>query len=706
MTKSKFGESELVDAGSRFGESSPAEETATQESSFFERALMGGAKSVLKASAAAPEGAGAVDTFGQQFAQAGVATPAGAGIEFLAGAVGTSVEEIAETIFGMKSDIAGSVAGGITGARVGAPGGVPGRLVGSFVGSILGSSAGKEIDQDLFETQDEQDFFTNVVNSSKEELAGRVLSFAGKPIINLANKVVTAAGGRMGSTAPKSIDDLFLKDESGRTVKEAEKSLLGEEALTTFEATGGRAGGGLQARLDANAVVAGRNAVTESATLSTRKNIFEKIKNRLSPGTSPDNLSKGIKAALAFAKNSFDVKLDAINKILIPARQKVDISLAFNQAKGLEGVGTDLAAIRPEVFQKLGSKQGQQLTSMIENALTQPTGKRGVREWREKVTLAQMAILKKDIENAISTSSQGDLKLKKEIEGVYASVVEPVLDKYTNIAKDAATGNVRKVFDLQDEFDSVAKARRSVLKSRIARRIGVTEDIQAGKAVKLEKIEDVVFESPQTWKETQDLFDTIGHPETAGALQDRFKQKFIQDNIDAKGQLSFNGVNSFLNKHGDELIRDVAGENWLQAMKDTRLVLAALDETKGLDKLIRSVGGGDNTVKHAKQAFLLPLMRRIGSFNLIVTSLKKSIGLQVEDKTLLKAFQGERGQRLVEQMISTPMIDPKSYNLYVQAVREINKVSGENNQTETLDRKTFLEKMIGNSVLILKSLQE
>lgn len=635
-------------------------------------------------------------------------TPPGMAMDFWTGAAGTSVEKIAKDLFNTKGDVAGSVAGGMTGQKYGAVAGLPGRVGGGILGGILGSTAGKQVDQEIFGTQESQDLSSDFLQSTKEEFTGRALAWVGKPVVSLADSVVNKlSGNRVGVTAPKTIDDLFLKDESGRTIQEAEKNLTGDNVLTTFEATGGKAGGPIQAELDSRAVIAGKNAITESATLKTRGEIYNKIRMKLEPSTTQESLSQGIKDGLVFAKDSFDRKLGTIDKVLIPGRSKVKIDISDTASKDYNGIANDLADIRSSLLQKLGSKKGNQLASLVDNALTEPIkGMKGIRQYRDNINLEEMIVLKASIEDFLGDTS--DTVLKKKADAAYSSFIKPIFEKYESLAKSKAKGNTKKIFDLADEHSSLAKARRAIIKSRIAKRIGVTEDIQSAKALKIQKVEDVVFESPQTWKEAQDLFDTIGHPEVAGVLQDRFKQNIVKDLFTIKGTASTAKVESLLKKHGDELIRDVAGDNYLQALKDTRLVTAALSETAGLERLVRSAGGDENVTKDLRRAFILPLARRVGIFNLVTTGLKKSVGFEVRDDTLLKAFQGEKGQALVEKMMNAPLADPASYNVYVQAVREVNKIAAQNNDNEVplLDRKTYLEKSFSGILAIMKGLEE
>ena len=433
--------------------------------------------------------------------------------------------------------------------------------------------------------------------------------------------------------------------------------------------------------------------------MKTRDKIFGKIRAKLEPSVKRESLSQGIKDGLVFAKEAFDKKLGAIDKVLLPGRRAVKIDIT--------DIAGDLAEIKSSLLQKLGNKKGNHLASLVDDALTEPLkGKKGIREFKEVISLEELTVLKATVEDFLGETS--DTVLKKKADAAYSEFIKPIFEKYETIAKSKATGNSKKIFDLADEHAALAKARRAILKSRIAKRIGVTEDIQGAKALKIKKVEDVVFESPQTWKEAQDLFDTIGHPEVAGVLQDRFKQNVVRDLFSIKGVTTTSKVESLLKKHGDELIRDVAGEQYLQALKDTRLVTAALSETNGLERLVRSAGGDENVTRDLRRALILPLARRVGVFNLVMTGLKKTVGFEVRDDTLLKAFQGEKGQRLVEKMMNAPLSDPASYNVYVQVVREVNKIAAQNNDKEVplLDRKTFLEKSFSGIVAVMKGLEE
>lgn len=691
MTKSRFGGIPVDDTGGRFGgvpvedpvtiapevatpaaPMVPARETnVTQESGLFSGAP----------TSALPMGL-------QELAVQGGAP---AGDEEI-------INNAAKEIFGIKGDISGSVAGGITGFRAGSRAGTVGGALGAMLGSIIGATGGKEIDQNLFETQDEQTLQKNVLDSTAEEFMGRLIGKVGKPIIRFADrKLAEMSGGMTGLTGtPKTIDDLYLRDESGRTVMQAEQDLLGGSRTTTFEATGGRAGAQQQAALNAASVSAAKNAVSESAALENRREVYQQIKKKLEADSTPENLAQGVKGALNFAKTSFDNKLDNIKTVLIPARTKVTVPIP--------DAGIQLNSIRSQVFQELGAKDGQKLLSIAEHHMTAPTTTKGVREFKENMTLADIAAMKGDIESAIGKFNP-NANVQKKIAGVYGSTLRPIIDGFVNQAKEQSTGNVRKVFDLQDQFDAVAAARGGLLQSRIARRIGATGVAQTGKAVKFERIEDVVFESPQTWKEAQDLFDGIGQSGVIGSLQDRFKQRVIDNVFDLKGEASVKQIDSFIAKHGDQVIKDVAGEDYLKALKDTRLIATALDTTRSINTL-KPPEMSNEQWNAVKQVAFKPLMRNVGMYTLFTTGLKNTFGIQADEKAMLKAFSGDKGKLLVERMMNKPLTDPSSYNLYVQAVREINKVSDEDKDIEILSRGEYIDNTYNSMLGLTKAFNE
>jgi len=627
-------------------------------------------------------------------------TPIDMGVNFWTGVVGTTTEKIAKDVFDVKGDIAGSVAGGMAGSKIGSVGGTLGRVTGGIIGGILGSTGGKQVDQELFGTQESQDLSMDFMQSTKEEFLGRLIAKGGKGVVKLVDSGVHRVfGERVGVTAPKTIDDLFLKDESGRSVGEAEKSLTGESLLTTFEATGGKAGGSIQAKLDMQAVIAGRDAVMESATLKARSKIMKNISSKLEPSSTSENLSQGIKDGLVFAKESFDKKLNTIKDTLIPAREKVEIDVS--------GIRARVDEVKPLIRGQLPENKAEAIIAKVDDALSKRVFDQKTFTYRNKLTLGDVRKLENDIEGIIENFSPTK-NAQGKTAGVYSGTIKNILEEYVENTARSSKGNIRKVFDLERQFKNISKARAITLNSRIAKRIGATEVAQDARALKTEKIEDIVFESPQTWKEAQDLFDTIGHPEVSGVLQDRFKQRVVEDLFSLKGDIKLSKIEGLLKKNGDELISDVAGKDYLQALKDTRLVVAALSETNGLEKLVRSAGGDESITRDLRRSFLLPLARRVGMFNLFTTGLKKSIGIEVKDETLLKSFQGEAGQRRVEKLMNTPMSDPASYNTYVQVVREINKVGGQSGDKEVpvLDRKTYVERSYDGILAIMKGLSE
>ena len=87
-----------------------------------------------------------------------------------------------------------------------------------------------------------------------------------------------------------------------------------------------------------------------------------------------------------------------------------------------------------------------------------------------------------------------------------------------------------------------------------------------------------------------------------------------------------------------------------------------------------------------------------------MTRAKNLIGLSgVNEEQIFKAMQGRSGQRLIEDSMETFLSDPKSYNLYTQFVRELQKVGSDAESVSEEDFAAAMGALVGDIVSLKES---
>lgn len=592
----------------------------------------------------------------------------------------SGVSNVGSEIAKSKADITGGIGGALTGARMGAPFGPVPATLGGIIGGIAGATMGKEIDQDVFKTRPQTTTLDNTVTSLFEEIGGRVFGRVLQPVFGYGKKLLGL------SSNPKTIDDLFISEKKidptaavDKTIGQAEKELFGESKTTVFEATGGRAGAELQVPLDREVLRAASKSSQESAFLKNRREMTETMVSALrgSPTEAAKIVDEGVKQSMQNAMKKFSNDIDSVRKELLPLRNKATVELPqINQA---------VESLRTRLFQELPESETRGLLKAFEKHLLEDG------QFKKTVTLDDIQKTFLEIDGTIGKFKTG-ANVQTKMAGVYADTLKPLLKGYVEVAGEKATGQNKKIFELQSQFENLAAARGAITGSRIAKTLGLSESAQIGKGKASTKLENAIFESPQTWKEAQDIFDMV-NPDLTRVMQDRFKNNLLKSIFDPKAaEIGSSKITSVLKKNGEDLINDVAGPEYLNALKNSRMVSLALETTKGVTKGKASVPEG-TILGDIKRVLALPLAFRLGVFNIVTTGLKKGFGLDVvTDEHLFKISQGESGQRLIEDMINSPLADPRSYNTYIQFVRELGKLGLD---VAAIPRSEYLDKAYG-----------
>jgi len=624
------------------------------------------------------------------------------------------VTAIPKALAASKFDIAGSVAGGLAGARLGAPGGPSGVVAGGIIGGVAGGTLGKKADV-LAGTRDPQSTLTQIGISTAEEAFGRALV----PVVSKTaeitgiNKLFGAIGERTGlSRAPKTIEDLKLTASdidpqiTGATIDEAQENILGDQLLTVFETTGGRAGQSLQALLDGSVQKARGTSDLASDFLATRTKIRDKITAALKGKNiekSNEALSDSVKAGFTALQKHLGDQLGAIEKKLVIPRKKVIIKSKIVDEDGvLQTIDSELGAAMPFLQAKLTDEQISKLTEVTHKFFAHPDGPRTGFVFKDSFRMDDLVRYENEVQDIIGKFSDNQ-NVQNKIAGVYSAHIRPIFEKRLAAAKVGASEADSRVFDLQAQFDALAKQKAMFEKSRVGKLIGLAKTKQLVTAKESSKLEAIIFDSPQTWKETQEMFDALGMPEMSERLAEKFKANFTKNSFDPKkGEFTFSKIDGQIKKFGEDLIREVAGEAYLRSAKDSRLISLALDQTAPLVKGKTALSPSQLLFENMRRMFVHPLAGRVGFVQGIMTKLRGAIGLgNVTDKHIFKLMQGERGQALVEKAINSPLADPRSYNIYVQFVREFEKLGVD---VTLLDRESYFNGVINGLTTVMDSL--
>lgn len=625
-------------------------------------------------------------------------------------------------------EIAGGVGGGLLGAKLGAPFGPVGGIIGGIAGGIIGSTVGKTVQQQLDITQPKASVGENIAQSSLEEAVGRMiltgLGVAGRivapildPLISGGKRLLADKFGVSFSTAP--VEELFITsksidptDVSGGDIITAQENLLGKRLLTTFEETGGEAGD-IFARDLADKINESRRVIsTDSAYLTNRKLINDRIGISIRPGKSIEAIDNEFKRAInntfTSALKSFGGRFDIIKKELIPLRTKVKVPVppeimdnirskipamreSGNADKNINKLIKVIEKILFKPVKKLDPEQVKKLSILRESLGQPPLAEVPIkRELKSFLTFKELKQLDNNITAALPKFSDSKT-VQDRLAGAYSGEIKPILAdlKSSALLADPSNKQLKRIIELEVQFGELAELKGSLVNSKVGKALGLTEKRQVAKAVKPQRIANVVFENLETWQQTKNILNQV-NPALVGPLEDAFRTRILREAFDPKKkEFTFERLSKLREKYGDELILDAAGANYLKAVKDSQLITSALAKTDQLVQSQAALSPQDKIIQNTIRFFLHPIAGTVAVFQGIMSKMRVGLGLGVvNDKHIFNMMQGERGQRLIENSMTTFMSDPKAYNNYVQIVRELSKTNPDL-EIESVDQETF-----------------
>jgi len=623
----------------------------------------------------------------------------------------SGLEAAGKYLYNNKFDLAGGVAGGMTGAGLGtavAPG--PGTVVGGMTGGIIGATVGKELDE-LAGTRPDHHIATNAVISTGEEIGGRAIGAVAKPVVNLVDSGIQKAFGF--SRTPRTIDDVMLREsdinplDTGRTIQSAQENVLDERLLTVFEETGGRAGQGLQAMLDEAATVSKRNSSLASEFVKTRREVNTRILEKIRPGGKPassQGLELAVKEAATSSRKILGDQLNTLDEILVKGRGKVQIPVGDIDSDFGNAIKFIRAKLSPDkADQMIGVFNKYFIDKNPMNPTMVPKG-----TYKTSISLEDLKKFENEIQQDVIGKFLPGQSAQKPVAGVYSDHIKPILKEHVANYKNSLPEGAaeRRIMEAQELYDGIATQKKFLENSTIARKLGITDAKQQLTAKEGEKLDRLIFDTVQSWRETEEILD-ISDP--TGALReelvDRFKSNIIEKAWDAKTkEFTFEKLNSQMSKYGDDIIKEVVGPEYLQSLKDSRLITLAMKSSQSLVDGKPVLGADQRLFENLRRIAVHPLAGRVGFVQGLTTKLRKGIGLgNVTDEHIMKMMQGERGKLIVEKAMNVPFSDPSSYNVYVQAVRELTKMGAD---VTLLNREAYLNGMSNGLSEVINNMEQ
>lgn len=597
------------------------------------------------------------------------------------------------------ADVVGGITGSIRGAKMGRGAGPVGIVAGSAVGGILGATLGKEVDEELG-FRPERTVLENLGQSVKEEAVGRLLTPVVGGVVSLGKipfryvpDSLRDYGKKIGLLKDTPVEEKILKAEDTgvtglsrpeRTISEAQEETLGERPLTIFEETGGRAGRDLQAELR-NKIDLGAGLIKDQSTyLAARDNIQKKLQQRLkgsqSVATTDTAMEEAVKESFVATRKALSSKLNEIDKQIVKLRPKVNID-----ASGLSSrlINKD---VRETLKQKLGNEQGSKFFKLIKDDLKKYTkaqesvildvsGKPFTKAPKGQATAADLQSLREDINSKIEQFSPTANVQGKKAGVISDAIFKPLDDYISNALLSSKNPNATKLAELINQKNALAQTKGLIDDTKVGRLLGTTEIAQKTKAKTEKQIENLIFSSPETWKQTKQALQ-YSNPTLIAELQEGFKNKIFRETFDPKkGELVSTKLINTLNKYSPELIKDVAGESYLKFLEDATLITYGQNFSDDLVRQAIQLKDEQKIMPNAIRRLVHPLAGRVGLMNAFSSKVKRALGLgELSDKYIYEMMKGEKGRRVIDAAINSPLNDPNAYNIYLNFTREAAKV--------------------------------
>ena len=631
-------------------------------------------------------------------------------------AVGPLAKQVGEAVIDTPADIPGGMAGAATGAKLGSTFGPIGTVIGGTLGGIAGATGCKQIDGARGLRPDES-LLGSLGKSTLEEGVGVVGGAAtagvlragqavARPVLEAAEPIIAPVRDRLSNflldmgvpvrkgSVKNGIVDSTARDPLDivpRDIVDAQENLLGERLLTVFEETGGQFGAGDQKRLLETVAKMKGQGREISQTLKTRQAINQRLQRRLGDtqnltvkqlNTENNELGSLIKNSFLGVRENFDKQSRQVAGQINRLAPKVQVDIAnikntlpsIEQSLQNQGFASgDINAVM-QVLNKWLPKDTVRTRTLPADGISPPRKIEEVVPASNSVSASRLKQLENEFTDVGVEGFQISKSVQQQLPAWYSKNVKPIIrGAITESANRTPVGSpARRLAELRTvQADLLNKRQKEVQNPRLFRQIGDQEFVQDFKQFPTDKVVDNVFKNPDNWNAFQTALQDV-NPGLVELMRERFKADFLRSVKDPKtGEVPFNKLVQRADKFGDEQIRRIAGDDYLQAVKDSEQIALALDRSK---KVLDIEPQLPTDAAQQLPRLLRPLGKPLAMFNLFTTGLGKSFNVDtVSDAALFKKMQGPQGARRMQALLETPLESPQAFLLYSNIMREIAK---------------------------------
>jgi hypothetical protein len=588
------------------------------------------------------------------------------------------------------------IIGGIGGSAIGT---MAGGILGGFAGGVVGTTAGKEFSQKYLGTPN-QSTEKNAYDALLEETVGRAKMGAlhgGAELLGkvpgvktgidiIKDKALLPIAEQLGIVTKDISPDLIKTSDvftganlPQKTVAEAQTEALGSRALTPFEETAGKRGAREQGKLESEAMVMQQYTPEKSNWMQARQNTVNKLRSNLS-GDAPlekirQNTFDAIKKDINFQERELSQKIGQADKDLLNLAPKVNINT--------QNFLSDLSKTRQVFRQKLGTK-GDKIFDNILQKYESRSKANGT-----MMDAGNLRAFKADIQDMMGNFADNK-DVQKQAAGIISDTVNPILDNAVTMTKNSPLGQTpaaQQYFQKWDEYSNLAKQKGELIKNPLIKKLGARESTQITKNLSPDQFSKIIMDDPKAYEYVKTAF--ANQPQILNKIHTDLKSRVFEDvYIPGKsgnqiGGFDIPSINKYLSDPRKiEFLKQIDPNGDLpNQLVNIGLIQRGLNTSapamaKGLspeDKIFDNMAKAVTTSQTASKVSL---------FTALYTKARLLMGGDISDKKLYEMLKGEKGQKLIERSIATPLNSPQAYNLYAEIIKEYGKYDKSMNQQQ------------------------
>lgn len=635
-------------------------------------------------------------------------------------------EQIQEV--GMK-DIPFEETGSMLGTGAGAfIGGGPtlgaGTVPGGIVGGTMGGALGRKLDQMTGRIPPESNV-ASLGQSVKNEAIGAGLAVPLKFVGNMVGKPVMSTLSRMAQDTPlqgavnfvwknpnqtlkeKLISTKSIDPEAARVVgiDEATQRLIGRDPFTPFEKTGGKAGAGMQAKINQRVQKMIDADLMDSAVLESRAKVSQKLSNVLRGGVKDGSgITREAKSIVGEnLKNQFDKALSTTKEFIKPLSREYN-SIAGKAKFNIQGLGDEVNSLKQLASENIKNPEKEKILFdaidewINKSSLAVPNyvsgGTKSILTDKGERTFLDLQTLDNSIENAFTKFNPNlDIQKDKAMAFYKSDIKKGIFDKYLErAAKGKGADSIEATaLPLHQKLSDWMGFQDDLINNRLARKIGMSGSKQAHKDVADEEVLKHVFKDTGTWESAERALK-IANPDLIPLLKDRFKTDIAADAFDPRlGEVTFDRIMKARKSYGDDVIAKVAGEQYANDFMDSAVIAKALQGSEVLSKLSAGV---PISITDQGAGLLRPLQQDVTMYKFSLAMGKNMFQGKVSDQQLYKAMTGKRGTELLKSMQRTNLDTPQAFLAY----KELGKYLGIPESEDDESRFTTLKNSFMNGL--------